>query len=141
MVNRSVLAEKLDELSRRIDRVAKRTSPSAAELANDQDALEIVAFNLMLAVQICADIASHIIADSGWGTARSLGSAFASLQQHGVLTPATSTALARAAGLRNVVAHGYSSVDVAKVHAAATQGLADLRNFAREVAAWVGQQP
>lgn len=141
MVNRSVVAEKLDALSRRIDRVRQRTASSAAELASDQDALELVAFNLMLAVQICADIASHIIADSGWGTARTLGAAFASLQQHGVLTPPTSAALARAAGLRNVVAHGYSGVDVGKVHDAATQGLADLENFAKEVASWVGQQP
>lgn len=141
MVNRSVVAEKLDALSRRIDRVRQRTASSAAELASDQDALELVAFNLMLAVQICADIASHIIADSGWGTARTLGAAFASLQQHGVLTPPTSAALARAAGLRNVVAHGYSGVDVGKVHEAATQGLADLENFAQEVASWVGQQP
>ena len=141
MVNRSVVAAKLAELDRRIHRVKQHTSATAAELASDQDALELVAFNLMLAVQICADLASHIIADSGWSTARTLGAAFASLQQHGVLAPATSAALARAAGLRNVVAHGYSGIDVAMVHAAATQGLVDLQSFAQEVAAWAGRQP
>jgi uncharacterized protein YutE (UPF0331/DUF86 family) len=89
---------------------------------------------------VCADLASHIIADSGWATAPSLGPAFASRQQHGVLTSATSAKLARAAGLRNVVAHGYSGVDVAAVHTAATHGLGDLQSCAREVATWVGQQ-
>jgi uncharacterized protein YutE (UPF0331/DUF86 family) len=36
-----------------------------------------------------------------------------------------------------VIAHGYSRVDVAAVHAGATTGLGDLERFAREVAAWV----
>ena len=49
----------------------------------------------------------------------------------------TSDAMARAAGLRNVVAHGYAAVDVAQVHSAATRGIADLDAFRAEVARWV----
>ena len=40
-------------------------------------------------------------------------------------------------GLRNVVAHGYSGSDANLVYAAATQGIAELDTFAREVAAWL----
>jgi uncharacterized protein YutE (UPF0331/DUF86 family) len=58
-----------------------------------------------------------------------------------VLTQPTSVALGRAAGLLNVVAHGYASVDVEIVHAAATQGIGELDTFAREVAAWLLSQP
>jgi uncharacterized protein YutE (UPF0331/DUF86 family) len=35
------------------------------ELASDRDALDLVAFNLMLAVQAACDPASHLIADEG----------------------------------------------------------------------------
>jgi uncharacterized protein YutE (UPF0331/DUF86 family) len=45
--------------------------------------------------------------------------------------------LSDAVGLRNIVAHGYSGVDPAKIHAAARTGLPDLERFASEVGAWV----
>ncbi len=37
--------------------------------------------------------------------------------------------LARAAGFRNIVAHAYDTLDMKRVHRAATQGPADLRAF------------
>jgi uncharacterized protein YutE (UPF0331/DUF86 family) len=141
MVNRNVVAAKLAELDLRIERIVKHRAISTVELAANADALDLVAFNLMLAVQICADIASHIISDAGWPSARTLGDAFERLAQHGVVTQPTSAALARAVGLRNVVAHGYAGVDVDLVHAAASHGIADLKQFGREVARWVGSQP
>ena len=52
----------------------------------------------------------------------------------------TSEALARAVGLRNVVARAYHGLDVPKVFAAATGGVAELERFASEVAAWLGRR-
>jgi len=141
MVNRDVIAAKLIDLDARRRRVASHSKADAADFVADPDALDLVAFNLMLSVQICADIASHIIADASWPGARTLAEAFERLHELGVLSQSTKTALAPAAGLRNVIAHGYADGDVKLVHAAATQGVRDLDVFAREVATWVAQQP
>ncbi|MGH7296294.1 MAG: type VII toxin-antitoxin system HepT family RNase toxin, partial [Polyangiaceae bacterium] len=65
-MNRDLLASKLADLSDRVGRVRSHGRPTVAELAADRDALDLVAFNLMLAVQTCADIASHLIADERW---------------------------------------------------------------------------
>lgn len=110
-------------------------------LRSDRDALDLVSFNLMLAVQICADIASHVIADEGWPAAHTLGESFARLEQQGVLLRETAAALGRAVGLRNIVAHGYAGIDPAVVHTAAVRGVDDLDAFAREVAGWVASRP
>ncbi|MBI4701869.1 MAG: DUF86 domain-containing protein [Deltaproteobacteria bacterium] len=138
MVDPGVVAAKLAELAGRMVRVRARCPPTAAELMHDQDALEIIAFNLMLSVQACLDIASHVIADEGWPPATSLAQAFGRLHEHGLLSRETADALGRAAGLRNVLAHGYAGVNVELVHAAAREGIEDLDRFAREVAAWTG---
>jgi len=66
----------------------------------------VVSFNLMLAVQSCADIASHVIADQGWPPASNLAGRFNRLRDEQVLSPATAASLCKAVGLRNVVAHG-----------------------------------
>jgi uncharacterized protein YutE (UPF0331/DUF86 family) len=136
MVDPDLIAGKLSELAGHLDRVRSRRKSSAKELAGDRDALDLVAFNLMLAVQTCADIASHLIADEGWPAAETLGGAFERLRDQGVISAPVCAALARAVGLRNVVAHGYAGVRPEMIHAAATTGLADLEAFSREVAAW-----
>lgn len=74
---------------------------------------------------------------AGWPAARGLPESFARLAEHDVISAPTASALAKAVGLRNVVAHGYAGVDVALVFTAARSGLDDLDRFAAEVAGWV----
>jgi len=94
----------------------------------------------MLAVQVCAHIAAHITTDERWLPAKSLAEGFSRLEEHGVLQASTAEQLRRAVGLRKVVAHGYGRVDPTFVFAAATGGLSDLSDFAREVATWLAAQ-
>jgi uncharacterized protein YutE (UPF0331/DUF86 family) len=136
MVDKDLLTAKLIELAARVAQIRRHVPASAAELAADRDALDIVSFNLMLAVQVCADLASHFIADAGWAPARSVAESFTRLEEQGVLTAPTAEALRRAVGLRNVVAHGYARLDVPRAFAAASSGSGDLERFAQEVSAW-----
>jgi|SRR5262245_46009574 len=136
MVDRDLVASKLSELADHLSRVRAHRKASADELGRDRDARDLVAFNLMLAVQTCADLASHIIADEGWAASASLGAAFERLRDHGVISEPVAAALARAVGLRNVVAHGYAGARPELIHAAATAGLGDLDAFSREIAVW-----
>ena len=133
MVDGALVTSKLSELADSVGQVRKHAKAHPAALAADRDALELVSFNLMLAVQSCADIASHIIADEAWSPAGSLADGFARLASQGVISPPTQLALSRAVGLRNVVA----GLDPAAVHSASTAGVADLDRFAREIAAWL----
>lgn len=140
MVNRDVIAAKLVDLSGRVAQVRKHCPEEMKQLAANHDTLDLVSFNLMLAVQSCADIASHIIADERWPAARSLAEGFERLVDHGILDRATAQALGKAVGLRNVIAHGYAALDVAMLHTAATRGVTDLDAFARQISAWVDEQ-
>lgn len=135
MVLQHLLTAKLAELEERVARVEGHCPDSVDALSSDRDALDIVSFNLMLAVQSCADIASHLIADEGWPPAKSLSEGFGRLEERAVLEPPTAARLKQAVGLRNVVAQGYAGIDPRLV--AATSGLADLRAFARQIAAWL----
>ena len=112
MVNKDLLAAKLAELSDRVQRVKTHAPQSVGHLKADRDKLDLVAFNLMLSVQICADIASHVIADEGWPVARTLAEGFTRLEERGILKPSTAESLRRAVGLRNVVAHGVRALFV-----------------------------
>ena len=58
-----------------------------------------------------------------------LRDAFRALARDGVLDAALAERLAKAAGFRNVVVHAYAALDLHRIHAAATEGPADLRAF------------
>ncbi len=93
MVDPDLVASKLSELADHLARVRARRKATADELGRDRDALDLVAFNLMLAVPTCADIASHLIADEGWVAAASLGAAFERLRDRGVISAPVCEAL------------------------------------------------
>lgn len=66
VVDRDLIASKLAELHGRIQRVKVNVPESAEALQANRNALDLVSFNLMLSVQVCADLASHLIADDGY---------------------------------------------------------------------------
>jgi uncharacterized protein YutE (UPF0331/DUF86 family) len=140
VIDRDLLADKLAALYDRIQRVKVTVPESAEALRADRNALDLVSFNLMLSVQVCADMASHLIADEGWPAASSLAEGFKRLEQFDVIDRESALALQRAVGLRNVVAHGYAGIDVERCFDAAQHGLGDLESFARQVSAWAEAQ-
>ena len=137
MVDEHVATQKLKEIVRRIAR-ARMLCPADPEgFAEDENAVELVSFNLLLAVQACIDLATHLIADESWEPAATAREALERLQERGVVSEETVRALRKAIGFRNFVAHGYSGVDPMQVHSAAASGLADLERFAAEVSTWI----
>lgn len=137
MVQQEIVLRKLSELDQRVARVRAHRRATADDLAADRDALDLVAFNLMLAVQAATDLATHLIADEGWASPPTVGESFDRLAEHQVITHKTAAAMRRAVSFRNVVAHGYAGIDVTATHAASTVGLDDLDGFGREVATWL----
>lgn len=141
MVDQDVLARKLAELVDKISRVRMHCPDDAQALAGNRDALDLVSFNLQLAVQTCLDIANHLISDEGWGLAGTSKEAFGRLHEHGVISAEAVRALVEAAGLRNLIAHAYGDADPSRIYEAAVYGLPDLERFAREVGVWLRERP
>src|SRR5262245_49908569 len=134
VVNQNLVAAKLLELDDRIGRIQSRCPPAVIEFGSDRDAIDVVSYNVMLAVQSCADIASHIIAGQRWPAATSLAGAFARLCDQNVISERTADALCRATALRNFIAHGYACLDPARIHTAGRSLVTDMEAFAGEIA-------
>jgi len=137
MVDVDVVLKKLGELADFVSRVRSHRPSDAETLANDRNVRDLVSYNLALAVQACLDIASHLIADEAWEPSTTAAESFQTLAQHGVISQELAAVLGQAAGLRNILIHGYSKAVPARIHAAATSGLGDLERFAQEISAWM----
>ena len=141
MIDRNTVAAKLAELDKRVRRVMATRKDAADAYESDEIATELVAFNLMLAVQCTIDLAAHLIADQEWPLASTAGEQFDRRSEQGVILPALAAQLRKAVGLRNAVAHGYAQLGVDLLHQAATTGVDDLRAFTQQLATWLARQP
>ena len=116
-------------VERHLARVKERLPASAQDFRPTTDASDAVILHLWQATQIVIDLAMRACLAMNLGTPSSYADAFRRLQTAGVLSAELAGRLARAAGFRNVVAHAYDTLDMARVHEAATRGPSDLRAF------------
>jgi uncharacterized protein YutE (UPF0331/DUF86 family) len=124
-----VLAERAMAVERHLRRVADRLPASPSDLQPSTDASDAVILHLWQATQIVIDLAMAACLARDLGTPGSYADAFRRLERAGLIGSALADRLVRAAGFRNVVAHAYETLDMARIHDAATRGPADLRAF------------
>ena len=126
-LDRDLLAERLLVIERHLQRVADRLPQSAADLLPSSDASDAVVLHLWQATQIVIDLATAACVKWSLGTPATYADAFSRLENAGIVEPLLARRLKRAAGFRNLIAHAYERLDLARVHTAATDGPADLR--------------
>jgi uncharacterized protein YutE (UPF0331/DUF86 family) len=93
---------------------------------------------IQLAIQTCIDISAHMISELGLQPPDDYRGAFASLCPAG-LDPKLAERLAAAAGMRNILVHGYLDVDDEVVWSALGD-LDDLRRFASAIERMIESQ-
>lgn len=128
-LDRDTLAERAAAIERHLERVAARLPASADELRLGTDAADAVVLNLWQALQLTIDLAVAACLHFKLAAPGTYADAFRQLGDTGLLDEGLADRLARAAGFRNLVAHGYQGLDLARVHTIARTGPADLRAF------------
>jgi len=132
-VDRLIIERKLDSLWRCLERVRSRTPANASDLLNDLDLQDVLVLNLSRAVQICVDVAVHILSERKQPPPETMGKAFELLAQEGLLDTELAQRLKKSVGFRNLAVHNYEAIDWAIVHAIATRHLVDFEAFAKAV--------
>jgi len=128
-----IIERKLDSLWRCLERVRSRTPANASDLLNDLDLQDVLVLNLSRAVQICVDVAVHILSERKQPPPETMGKAFELLAQEGLLDTELAQRLKKSVGFRNLAVHNYEAIDWAIVHAIATRHLVDFEAFAKAV--------
>ena len=136
-----MIEEKLESLRRCVTRVHEGKPTTAQALKLDVRTREMLVLNLTRAVQVCLDISSHVLSDSGLNAPHTMAEVFAGLQALGVIAPDTCEAMQKSVGFRNLAIHQYESLDWEIVWEICDNGTKDLRQFAREVSAFLDETP
>jgi uncharacterized protein YutE (UPF0331/DUF86 family) len=132
-----LVAHKASRVSARLARVRSGIAVGPEAFVSRIDLTEQVAFNMFLAIQESADIASHIVTDEGWGTPATVAEVFEFLQRNQVISAESAAAMGRGTRLRNLIAHAYGDLDAGKLFVAASAGVEQIEHYLAEVGTWV----
>ena len=133
MVDEHLVEQRLAAIRDRLARI-DATLPDRAAFLGDRTAQEIVSFSLFVAFQDALDLAAHVIADRGLPLPTTAREHFDILANAKLLTSDVAKAMAGRAGLRNLIAHAYGTLDLGRMHDELPKGRDALRAFCAEIA-------
>lgn len=134
MVNRDILLAKFNHIQMNLNRLKEKQSLPLNDFLAQNDAQDIVLFNMQAAIQGCIDVASHIISDNNWGIPANFGNLFDILHEHQVITVETRDIMRSMAGLRNLIVHEYGTLDFRRIYELFTSRLTDFHTYLKEIA-------
>ncbi len=112
MVDKTLILRKLAELEEYLGQIREFSSVSAEDYSGDWKTRRIVERTLQIMIELCIDIAGHIISDRRLRVPVSYADTFKSLAEAGLVSPQLSDTMGKMAKFRNIVVHQYETVDI-----------------------------
>jgi len=128
-MNSIVIASKLESLRSCLDRIRSKKPDTLNQLLEDIDMQDILALNLERSIQLCVDIANHILSSLDDAPAMSMAESFERLSENEIISVELAGNLRRAVGFRNLSVHAYDKIDWSLVWTNFESDLNDLINF------------
>jgi len=110
-MNSVVIASKLESLRKCLDRITSKKPDTLNQLLEDIDMQDILALNLERSIQLCVDIANHILSALDDSPAMSMAESFERLSEKEIISVELAGNLRRAVGFRNLSVHAYDKID------------------------------
>ncbi len=131
MTDPALVAKRLAIVETCVRELRELARPSA--VSSDIREARFVEHTLQIAIQAALDVASHIVSDERLGEPRTYRELFDLLERAGWIEPTLAGSLRDMAGFRNILVHGYDTVDLAIVQDVVEHHLDDLLQFTESV--------
>jgi uncharacterized protein YutE (UPF0331/DUF86 family) len=137
VVDRDLILRKLADLDQYLGQVSEYREITVEAYRADWKTQRIVERTLQMAIEVCLDIATHIIADRRLRVPTTYAEAFEVLAEAGLLDPGQRDVLMRMSRFRNLLVHEYTRLDPAMVVRILREHLKDLAGFKAAVQSWI----
>jgi len=137
VVDKDLILRKLADLDQYLGQVSEYQDISAEQYQQEWKTQRIVERTLQLAIEVCLDIANHIIADRRLRVPATYAEVFAVIAEAGLLDQTERDAMVRMSGFRNLIVHEYARIDPAMVVRVLREHLGDFVRFKTAVLRWI----
>ena len=103
----------------------------------DEDIQDLIDRRMQVALEICIDIATHMVVGLDLPRKEKAADAFSLLSQSKVIDSELADKMIGEVGLRNILVHEYAQIDYHLAYHDLKEKLADLRSFAKEIGVYI----
>jgi len=130
-----VLEKKIDSILRCIQRVESRIPSTKEEFIEDLDAQDVIVLNLTRIIQLCVDIAMHVIAQTNIDAPQTMSQSFERLKRLNIVDKNLADKLKKSVGFRNIAVHNYDELDLDLTFDIASKHINDFKSFIKQITA------
>ena len=132
-MDKDVIYSKVESLRVCVGRIRQKKPATFDLFVENYDLQDIVCLNLERAVQVCVDIAAHIIVELDVSAPVTMGESFCKLREAGFIDEEICLRMQKSVGFRNIAVHTYQAIDWRVVYRIITEHLEDFSVFARQI--------
>ncbi|MFC1590893.1 DUF86 domain-containing protein [Thermodesulfobacteriota bacterium] len=133
MVDKTLVLRKFAELDEYLKQISEYEMLGADEYSENWKAQRIIDRTLHMMIEVCLDIAGHIISDKAFRVPANCADIFRVLQEQKILDADLSDTMQQMARFRNLVVHHYDKTDPAIVINILRNSLKDFKEFEKTV--------
>jgi len=111
LVDKALLLRKLTELEEYFRQLKEFSNITLKDYEKDWKTQRIVERTLQIMIEICADIANHIISDRAYRVPKSYVDTFEILYEEGILEASLFETMKKIARFRNILVHHYEKIN------------------------------
>ena len=139
-IKRELIEKKLATLKEFIKRT-ENMDFDQQKLLEDRDIQDLLIFRLQQAVEVCIDIATHVIAGLDLPRKETAKDAILLLGEEKIISKKLAPRMGGAVDFRNIAVHHYDEAfDFRRLYKDYREDLDDLRQFAKEIFEFLGQK-
>lgn len=129
MVDKSLVLRKMSDLGDLSGQMLEYRGITARRYAGDWKTQRIVERTLQMMVEICLDVANHIVSDKGYRRPVGYADHFTVLRENGMLSARLTARLMKMAKFRNLIVHNYDKIDAEIIVGILKKNLPDFEAF------------
>ena len=137
MLDEALILRKLADLSDHMQQISEYRALSAAEYKSDWKTQRIVDRTLHIMIEMCIDIAGHLISDGKLRVPESYADGFRILNENGIVSDELIEPLIKMAKFRNIIVHQYEKVEPGIVISILQKNIDDFQKFSDEIVTYL----
>ena len=110
MVDKTLILRKLAELEEYLEQIKEYKDITIEQYSKDWKTQRVVERTIQMMIEVCVDIAEHIISDRGYRIPTSYADTFRVLSEKDILTKELFNTMEKIAKFRNIVVHNYDRI-------------------------------
>jgi uncharacterized protein YutE (UPF0331/DUF86 family) len=137
LVDKELILKKLSEIEEHLQELEEFKDISIDDYRKDWKIQRIVERTLQILIEICIDVANHIISDEKWRIPSSYSETFKILYENRVIDDELFKNLEKMAKFRNIIVHNYDKISPEVMVNILKKDLIDFLRFKDSIITWI----